>query len=57
MDPAKFVQMMTYFMARSTLLPKAFVWENAYMLGFIEPIEVYELKVGTNSWLSEYMNT
>ena len=37
-----------------TLLPNAFVWK---MLDFIETIEVYELKVGTSSWLSEYMNT
>ena len=45
---------LTYFMARSALLPKAFLWENAIVLDFIETIEVYELKAGT---IVEYMNT
>ena len=39
---------LTYFTARSTLLPNAFVWENDSVQDFIETIEVYELKVGTN---------
>ena len=39
----------TYFTARSNLLPAVFVWEYAYILDVIETIEVYELKVGTNS--------
>ena len=34
---------LAYFTARSALLPNAFVWENATN--------------GTNSWLSEYINT
>ena len=34
---------------RSTLLPNAFIWENASILDCIETIEVYELKIGTNS--------
>ena len=33
------------------------VLENANMLVFIETIEVFELKVGTNIWLSGNMNT
>ena len=41
---------LTYFTARSTLLPNVFVWENDFKIqGFIETIEVYELKVGTSS--------
>ena len=42
---------LTYFTARSALLPNAFIWENAYILNFIETVEVdmYELKVGTSS--------
>ena len=46
---------LNYFIASSTLLPNAFVWENEYKLDFIEIIEVYKLKAGTCSWLSEYM--
>ena len=33
---------LTYFTARSTLLPNAFVWENAYILNVKETIEDYE---------------
>ena len=48
---------LTYFTARLTLLPISFLWEYSLILVFIETIEVFELKVGTNSCLSEYMNT
>ena len=48
---------LTYFTARSTLLTNALVWKNTEILDFIETIEVYELKVGTSSWLSQYINT
>ena len=48
---------LTYFTARSALLPYAFVWENAEVLDFRETIEVYEQKGGKNSWWSEYMKT
>ena len=48
---------LTYFTAWSTLLPSAFVWENVWILDFIQTIEDCELEVGTNSWLSVYMNT
>ena len=41
----------------STLLPNAFVCENAKILDFIETTEIYELEVATTTWLSEYMNT
>ena len=40
---------LTYFRARSTFLPSAFVWESAEILDFIETIEVYELNAGTSS--------
>ena len=40
---------MTYFMARSALLPYAFIWENTLIVDFIETFEACELKVGTNS--------
>ena len=33
------------FIQRSTLIPYAFVWENAYMVDYSETIEVYDVKV------------
>ena len=67
LGPTKFVQMMilgwswcVYYTARSTLLPNAFVWENALkILDFIETIEVYDLKVSIHSWLFkwDYLST
>ena len=48
---------LTSFTSRSKLLHNAFEWENAKTVDFIETIEVYEVKVGTNSWLTEYMDT
>lgn len=49
--PTKFVQLMilTFFRARITLLPNAFVWKKALLLDIIETIEVCELKVGTSN--------
>ena len=43
---------LTYFTARSTLLPNAFVWENAEILDFMENIEVCELKGSTRIYTS-----
>ena len=40
---------LNYFTARSTLLPSAFVFENAEILSFIETVEVNELKVSIKS--------
>ena len=47
---------LTFFTASSTLLRNAFIWGSAKILDFIETIEVYELKVGPNSWISKQMN-
>ena len=44
-------------MAKSNLLHNAFVQESAQTLDFIETSKVYELKLGTYSRFSEYMNT
>ena len=35
---------LTYFTARSNLVPYAFVWENGKMMNFSETIFVYDLK-------------
>ena len=37
---------LTYFMARSNLLPYAFVWEKGKTMDFSETIVVYDIKVG-----------
>ena len=62
--PAKFVQMINLDLPWPTLQQGQlcslilFYWQiYAKILDFIETIELYELKAGTNSWLSEYMNT
>ena len=47
---------LTYFMARSNLVPYAFVWEKGKTMDFSETIEVYDVKVGRWSQLNEYMN-
>ena len=44
---------MTYFMARSNLVPYAFVWEKVKTMDFSETI--YDIKVGRCSQLNEYM--
>ena len=57
-----YVQMMplslTYFMARSNLVPYAFVWEKVKTVDFSETIVVYDIKVGRCSQLNEsFMGT
>ena len=47
---------LTYFMARSNLIPYAFVWEKGKIMDFSETIVVYDIKVGRFSLLNEYMN-
>ena len=37
---------LTYFMARSNLVPYAFVWEKGETKDFSETIVVYDIKVG-----------
>ena len=37
---------MTYFMARSNLVPYAFVWEKGKTMDFSETVIVYYVKVG-----------
>ena len=38
---------LTYFTARSNLVPYAFVWEKSKTMAFSETIVVYDIKVGT----------
>ena len=47
---------MTYFTARSNLVPYAFVWEKGKTIDFQKLIVVYNVKVGSCSYLNEYMN-
>ena len=37
---------LTYFTARSNLLPYAFVWEKGKIMDFSETIVVFDVKVG-----------
>ena len=37
---------LTYFTARSNLVPYAFVWEKAKTMDFPETVVVYDIKVG-----------
>ena len=37
---------LTYFTARSNLVPYAFVWDKVETMDFLETIEVYDIKVG-----------
>ena len=46
---------LTYFTARSNLVPYAFVWEKVKTMDFSETIVVYDIKVGRCSQLNEYM--
>ena len=39
---------LTYFMARSNLVPYAFVWEKGKTIDFSETIVVYDLKLATD---------
>ena len=47
---------LTYFKARSNLVPYAFVWEKGKTMDFSETIVVCDIKVGRCSQLNEYMN-
>ena len=46
---------LTYFMARSNLVPYAFVWEKVKTMNFSDTIVVYDIKVGRCSQLNGYM--
>ena len=46
---------LTYFTARSNLVPYDFVWEKGKTMEFSETILVYDIKVG-KCILNEYMN-
>ena len=46
----------TYFTARSNLVPYSFVWEKSNIIEFSETIVVYDIKVGRFIQLNEYMN-
>ena len=39
---------LTYFMARSNLVPCAFVWEKGKTMDFSETIVIYDLKLATD---------
>ena len=47
---------LTYFTARSNLLPYASVWEKCKIMDFSEAIVGYDIKVGRCSPLNEYLN-
>ena len=47
---------MTYFMARSNLVPYAFVWEKGKTMDFSETIVVCDIKVGRFRQVNEFMN-
>ena len=44
---------LTYFMARSNLVPYAFVWEKGKTMDFSETIVVYDLKLATDDRSNE----
>ena len=46
---------LTYFMARSNLVPYAFVWEKGKVMDFSETIVVCDIEVGRFIQLNEYM--
>ena len=46
---------LTYFTARSNLVPYAFIWEKGKTMDFSETIDVYDIKVGRCSQPNEYM--
>ena len=47
---------LTYFTARSILIPYVFVWEKGKIMDFSETIVVCDIKVGRFSLLNEYIN-
>ena len=46
---------LTYFMARSDLVPYVFIGEKGKTMDFSETIAVYGIKVGRCNQLNEYM--
>ena len=46
---------LTYFTAKSNLVPYAFAWEKVKTMDFSETIVVYDIKVSRCSQLNEYM--
>ena len=49
------VMILTYFTARSNLIPYAFVWEKGKTMDFSETIVVFDIEVGRCSQLNVYM--
>ena len=47
---------LTYFTARSNLVPYGFVWGKGNIMDFSETVVVYDIKVGRFIQLNEYMN-
>ena len=47
---------LTYFTAKSNLVPYAFVWEKGRTIDFSGNIVVYDIEVGGCSQLNEYMD-
>ena len=47
---------LTYFTAKSNLVPYAFVWEKGKTMDFSETNVVYDVRVGRCSQLNDYMN-
>ena len=47
---------LTYFMAMSNFVPDALVWEEGKKIDFSETTVVYDVKVGSCSYLNKYMN-
>ena len=47
---------LTYFMARSNLIPYAFVWEKGKIMDLSKTIVVCDIEVSRFSLLNEYMN-
>ena len=45
-----------YFTVRSNLVPYGFVWKKGKTMDFSETIVVYDVKVGSCSYLNRYMN-
>ena len=46
---------LSYFTARSNLVPYVFVWECTKTIDFLETIVVYDIKIGRWSQLNEFM--
>ena len=48
---------LTYFTARSNLVPYAFVWEKRKTMDFSETVVVYDLKLATNDHDQKFLLT